>query len=445
VKILVGAVVLVLVLGFAGFKSSEAPIEVTCGNAHGGTTLTARGVEWAKKAGGAVHEIADHPDQYRDPAHTKEVLDGIFRKTLWYWFRTLILSSRGQKLDPQILKLERDAEKQASAAEDACTPCPDAAPQDAPTGADPASLSLGGNAGTWSDEQAGIAKTAIAVGKQIGVPQRGWVVAIAAGWQESGMRNLTYGDRDSLGWLQQRASWGTVKQRMNPTYAARKFYEALKKVNGWQQMPVTVAAQRVQISAYPSAYAKHEGKARAMAQAFADQPPAKGPAPTPAPEEAQCVTPQQQADGTVMATVAGARKVTDVTSGTTYQIPIPAGPRGVAINFALDQVAAGKWYQFGAAGPDRFDCSGLVSAAWGKAGVHFTAQTEVMVGELPSVATAQPGDLLRRPGHVQIYLGKINGQTLIAEAPRTGSRLRVRPQWMTPTNILDPTKAGQPA
>lgn len=439
-----GGVVLILILGYAGWKTSEAPLEVTCGTVRGGSTMTATGVEWAKRLGGAVHEVAEHPDQYRDPAHTKEVLDGVFRKTLWYWFRTLFLSARGEKLDPEILKLERDAQQQAGAAEDACTPCPDPAPQEAPPGPDPASLSLSGNPASWSDEQATIAKTAIAVGKSMGIPQHGWVVAIAAGWQESRLRNLTYGDRDSLGWLQQRASWGTVTQRMQPAYQARKFYQALRKVPGWQALPVTVAAQRVQVSGFPDAYAQWETRARQMVQAFGDQPPATD-VPSDTPPTVQCVTSQQEKSGTTMVSVAGARKVTDMTSGVTYNIPIPAGPRGVAMNFLLDQVEDGDWYKWASPGPDTWDCSSLTAAAWGKAGVTLTPQTEAMLAQVPRVSTPQPGDLLYRPGHVAMFMGRVNGQVLIGEAPRTGSRMRLRPTWFTPTAILDPTLKGKPA
>jgi murein DD-endopeptidase MepM/ murein hydrolase activator NlpD len=119
------------------------------------------------------------------------------------------------------------------------------------------------------DEQASNARTIIAVGKSLGVPPRGWVVAIATALQESGMRSLDYGDRDSLGLMQQRPStgWGTPTQVQDPAYAARAFYggptsptsnSGLLSVPGWQQMPLWQAAQTVQRSAFPRAYADHE-------------------------------------------------------------------------------------------------------------------------------------------------------------------------------------------
>jgi murein DD-endopeptidase MepM/ murein hydrolase activator NlpD len=114
-------------------------------------------------------------------------------------------------------------------------------------------------------QQRQVASTIIAVGRGLGVPARGWVVALAAGMQESGLRPLPYGDRDSLGVFQQRTAWGTVTQRMQPKSAARMFFtgghagqRGLLDVAGWQQLPVTVAAQAVQVSAYPDAYAKWE-------------------------------------------------------------------------------------------------------------------------------------------------------------------------------------------
>ncbi len=97
------------------------------------------------------------------------------------------------------------------------------------------------------------------------VPARGWTVALATALQESTLRNLNHGDRDSLGLFQQRPSmgWGTPAQVRDPAYAARKFFEGLLAVEGWAGLPVTVAAQRVQRSAFPAAYAKWEGRAAA--------------------------------------------------------------------------------------------------------------------------------------------------------------------------------------
>jgi LysM repeat protein len=125
-------------------------------------------------------------------------------------------------------------------------------------------------------EMAANARVIIDVGRTLGVPERGIVIALATAMQESGLRNLSYGDRDSVGVFQQRPStgWGTRAQLMDVAYAARLFYggpgnpnagrtRGLLDIPGWQSMTLTQAAQKVQISAYPDAYAKWESSARA--------------------------------------------------------------------------------------------------------------------------------------------------------------------------------------
>jgi hypothetical protein len=114
------------------------------------------------------------------------------------------------------------------------------------------------------------ASTINAVGMSRALPVRARVIALATAFQESQLRNLPDGDRDSLGLFQQRPSqgWGTVKQISDPVYAAGKFYDALMKVDGWQQMSLTKAAQAVQYSAFPDAYAKWEGEALTLAAAL---------------------------------------------------------------------------------------------------------------------------------------------------------------------------------
>lgn len=118
-------------------------------------------------------------------------------------------------------------------------------------------------------EQQGNAATITAVGQQLRVPAYGWVVAVATALQESGLRNLPDGNADSVGLFQQRDSWGSYAERHDPAWAAAAFYRALLKVPGWQQMTVTVAAQAVQASAFPDAYARWESLARALVGAGA--------------------------------------------------------------------------------------------------------------------------------------------------------------------------------
>jgi LysM repeat protein len=139
-----------------------------------------------------------------------------------------------------------------------------------------ATASAGGSTTVLTDEMAANARTIIDVGRRLGVPEQGIVIALATAMQESSMRNLPYGDRDSLGLFQQRpsAGWGSPDQLQTPDYAATLFYggpsnpnagrtRGLLDIAGWQSMTVTQAAQAVQISAYPDAYAKWEASARA--------------------------------------------------------------------------------------------------------------------------------------------------------------------------------------
>jgi hypothetical protein len=121
-----------------------------------------------------------------------------------------------------------------------------------------------------SIEQAENASIIAAVAERRGLPARAVTIAIATAYQESKLQNLDEGDRDSLGLFQQRPSqgWGTPKQVTNPYYAANAFYDALVKVDGYEQMEITDAAQEVQRSAFPDAYADHEADGRAIASAL---------------------------------------------------------------------------------------------------------------------------------------------------------------------------------
>jgi len=130
--------------------------------------------------------------------------------------------------------------------------------------------------GPYNAEQVRNAAIIIKVGKQLKLPPRAWVIAVATAMQESNLRNLgnlgKRNDHDSLGLFQQRPStgWGTPAQVTDPNYAATKFYNKLRKVKNWDDLALTRAAQRVQISAYPGAYAKHEPLATRLVNKLAD-------------------------------------------------------------------------------------------------------------------------------------------------------------------------------
>ncbi|MFI6260575.1 hypothetical protein ACIBCL_31285 [Micromonospora zamorensis] len=129
------------------------------------------------------------------------------------------------------------------------------------------------------------AKIIVDVGLDMKMPRRALVVALATAMQESNLYNLASdvlpesanypnqgsgSDHDSVGLFQQRPSsgWGTVAELMRPSYAARAFYTALNEIPGWQDMSITYAAQSVQISAYPDAYAQHEDRATTVVAAL---------------------------------------------------------------------------------------------------------------------------------------------------------------------------------
>ncbi len=119
-------------------------------------------------------------------------------------------------------------------------------------------------------EQGENAALIAAVSVRRGLPARAATIALATAYQESGLRNLEYGDRDSLGLFQQRPSqgWGTRAQILDRLFAINAFYDALVRVPGYEQLPVTEAAQRVQRSGFPTAYADHEADARVLASAL---------------------------------------------------------------------------------------------------------------------------------------------------------------------------------
>ena len=285
---------------------------------------------------------------------------------------------------------------------------PDDTPPSCASGLDGATGQITGLSAT----QLANARIITQVGVNMGVPPPGEAIALATALQESGLRNLNYGDRDSLGLFQQRPSqgWGTPAQILDPAYASRQFYIHLLQVPGWRSMPTTQAAQAVQRSAFPDAYAKWEGEARALAASFTGS---------------VACTPGDSGDNTAETAAIDAAH---------YRIP-PGTPAPIVavINFALAQL--GKPYVYGAAGPNAYDCSGLIVAAYARIGVHLprTTYQQVNVGVgVYGIGRLQPGDLLFIPGsdgtpqapsHVGMYLGD---ETLI-QAPQTGQNVRLSP------------------
>ncbi|PKQ25888.1 MAG: hypothetical protein CVT64_07560 [Actinobacteria bacterium HGW-Actinobacteria-4] len=131
-------------------------------------------------------------------------------------------------------------------------------------------VTLAGDAHTLTAEQANNAALISARSIQRRLPARAATIGIATAIQESSLRNINYGDRDSLGLFQQRPSqgWGSEEQVMDPYYSTDKFYEVLVTVRHWRDLPITEAAQAVQRSAFPEAYGNREPEARLWASAL---------------------------------------------------------------------------------------------------------------------------------------------------------------------------------
>ena len=271
--------------------------------------------------------------------------------------------------------------------------------------------------------------TIVSVGQSMNVPPRGWVVAVATAMQESHLQNLpnlgASNDHDSLGLFQQRPSqgWGTVAQIMDPSYASKKFYTKLLAVPNWQALPLTDAAQAVQRSAYPDAYAKWEPDATELVGALVAGTNSASPA-------GGCTI-----DG-------GDQQVYNGAVSLPAGFSLPAGtPNSIvtAITWALNQI--GTPYSFGGdctaahsgSKAHECDCSSLTMMSYRSAGVtipRLAAEQSRAGTPIYDLQTLAPGDLLfligsdgtqSAPGHVGMYLG----DGVIIEAPHTGTLVRL--------------------
>ncbi len=258
-------------------------------------------------------------------------------------------------------------------------------------------MTSGGQKITLTAEQVANAQTVIKTGQGLGVPARGLVVAVAATLQETTLRNISWGDRDSVGLFQQRSGWGSTDARTDPATSASMFYTGgqggqpgLLDIPGWTSMPVTQAAQAVQRSAYPLAYAKWEPMAALLVRDV----------------------------------------VGNISMGctTTLAANLPSGTVGTMLRVALEQ--QGDPYVWGAVGPDAFDCSGLVVYSWRQAGFRVSVRTAAQMWAVSDPVPAgqeQPGDLLfgefraTGPGHVMIVVSP--GEAV--QAPETGRTVEV--------------------
>lgn len=253
------------------------------------------------------------------------------------------------------------------------------------------------------------AKTIVSVGTGMGVPQRGLVVAMATAMQESNLINLPGGPLGAYGLFQQTPpSWGTVEQVQDPAYAATAFYTRLLRLPGWQSMAVTDAAQAIQISAYPDAYAQWEQSATVVVAALTGQhAPGCGP----------------------QVNVAGNPRAQIAVNAAMSQLGVPYSFAGGDLHGPTLGVCTNDdgWNDCHIVG---FDCSGLMLYAWGKAGVdvpHYTVAmwNDPAFAHVTDKAQLQPGDMMMfegpPPGHTGMYLG--NGQ--LVDAPHSGSVVKI--------------------
>lgn len=277
--------------------------------------------------------------------------------------------------------------------------------------------------GALNAQQYANATTITRVAEQLSLPSRAAVIAVATAMQESGLYNLDHGDRDSLGLFQQRPSqgWGSPAQILNPTYASAVFYGHLIAVPGWQTLPVTVAAQDVQRSAFPDAYARWEALATAtvthiLGTTFAAACPANAQAVTGSERGAEVVGYAARWLGTPYAY--GGGNAHGPSRG------FCAGTGGYLGRACLADKTVG------------FDCSGLTLYAYAQVGItlgHYTGD-QWNQGTHVTRAALQPGDLVffatnpANPAtihHVGLYIG----DNEMIDAPTTGTTVRVEPIW----------------
>lgn len=304
------------------------------------------------------------------------------------------------------------------------------------------------------------AATIVEVGRQRGVPEQGIRVALAVAAQESKFRNYANDGtgqlrpeqrdvnrslnhpHDAVGrdhgsvnvFQQQYPWWGTLDQLMDPRYAAGKFFDTLVTVPGWEALPLTVAAQRVQRSAFPNAYARWEPLADEILAAFGRQtaPAAEGtPAPTGSLEPSAALPPGVDPCGTRtipadFAALPGADVGQVAVNAAASWIGAPYAWGGGTIAGPSEGFAQG-------AGTVGFDCSGLILYAWYQAaGIrlpHSSVAIEAM-GTPVDASQARAGDVLSfatAGGSRVSHDGLFDGRGGMVHAPRTGKSVEYVP------------------
>lgn len=248
---------------------------------------------------------------------------------------------------------------------------------------------------TLGPEQQGNGQRIVEIGQQRHLPPRAAQVALQAGLTESKLRNTPGGDRDSIGLFQMRpsANWGTPAQLQDVNYQINKFYDVLQSTPDWEKGSPGEAAQHVERSAFPLRY--HE---------------------------------VEQAAATLLSHVGGAVDPSGCGAPGSHDAGRPQ-----VTSFANAQL--GKPYSWGSNGPDAWDCSSLVRAAWQQAGIALprVSQDQFGAGTHVPINQAQPGDLVfwasgHNPSaihHVGLYIGA----NQVLHAPDVGQPVRIQPLW----------------
>lgn len=286
--------------------------------------------------------------------------------------------------------------------------------------------------GPYSGDQVKNAAAILSIGKERGLTQHAQQTALMAAITESTLNNLSGGDRDSAGLFQMRPSqgWGTHAQVTDISYAINLFYERLVKVPGWDAMDPGKAAQAVEGSAFPDAYATKAANAVEMMNALSG---------------ATVSTVAQTMEGAACSAGAAAGAAAGGTNTALAAGEQPAtGPHAAQINqvigFAKQQL--GKDYVLGGAGPNVWDCSGLTKVAYAQIGINIDAghsattqwRNGVASGHMHPLSEAQPGDLIFWGGNDAWHVGISLGGDMMIAAPKPGDVVKIQKVWGTPNS-----------
>jgi cell wall-associated NlpC family hydrolase len=283
--------------------------------------------------------------------------------------------------------------------------------------------------GAYSGDQVKNAAAILSIGKERGLTRHAQQTALMAAMTESTLNNLSGGDRDSAGLFQMRPSqgWGTLAQITDISYAINLFYERLVKIPGWDTKTPGEAAQAVERSAFPDAYATKSANAVEMMNALSG---------------VTVSTVSQTTEGATCTQGGAGATATNAVLATGEQ---PAtGPHAAQINqvisFAKQQL--GEPYVLGGAGPNVWDCSGLTKVAYAGIGINIDAghsattqwRNGVARGQMHPLSEAQPGDMIFWGGNDAWHVGISLGGDMMIAAPKPGDVVKIQKVWGTPNN-----------